>query len=109
LLLPAQTSAELSSKEIAAKALPAVVTIEVFNEKSERTGHGSGFIVRPDGIVITNYHVIDKAHFARAERSNGDKLDVRSVIEFDRQRPLAISKGARCGSSHTVREQFRSD
>ena len=39
----------------------AVVVVVAYNQKGEPISQGSGFIVRQDGAVVTNYHVISKA------------------------------------------------
>ena len=39
----------------------AVVVVVTYNAKGEPISQGSGFIIRPDGAVITNYHVISNA------------------------------------------------
>ena len=35
----------------------AVVVVVAYDEKDDPIGQGSGFIVREDGAVVTNYHV----------------------------------------------------
>ncbi|MEO6145139.1 MAG: trypsin-like peptidase domain-containing protein [Dermatophilaceae bacterium] len=48
-----------SIADIAARSLPSVVTIRV--EGSDASGTGSGFVVRKDGYILTNNHVVDAA------------------------------------------------
>ena len=48
---------ETISTEIAAKAVNATVLIAV-EKGEESSGFGSGVIVSPSGLVLTNYHVI---------------------------------------------------
>ncbi|HTG46475.1 MAG TPA: hypothetical protein VK646_02315, partial [Actinomycetota bacterium] len=41
------------------KVMPAVVN--VVNESSQGKAEGTGFVVRSDGIIVTNYHVVEDA------------------------------------------------
>jgi putative serine protease PepD len=46
-----------SIADIAARSLPSVVTIKV--EGTGASGTGSGFVIRKDGYILTNNHVVD--------------------------------------------------
>jgi putative serine protease PepD len=48
-----------SIADIAARALPSVVTIKVTG--ADTAGTGSGFVLRKDGYILTNNHVVDGA------------------------------------------------
>ena len=61
---------ESSDAAVAQKAMPAVVNISTWKVKQpEKEGnsprrvktYGSGFIIDPSGIIVTNKHVIDGA------------------------------------------------
>ncbi|HET6246528.1 MAG TPA: trypsin-like peptidase domain-containing protein [Tepidisphaeraceae bacterium] len=52
---------------------------------------GSGFIVHPDGYVITNNHVIDRAREIHVELADGRKLPAE-LISADAEADLAVLK-----------------
>jgi serine protease Do len=52
---------------------------------------GSGFIVHPDGYVVTNHHVIDRARRVNVELADGRKLPA-DLISSDPEADLAILK-----------------
>ncbi|MEZ4650205.1 MAG: trypsin-like peptidase domain-containing protein [Candidatus Eisenbacteria bacterium] len=52
-------------------------------------GHGSGFLIDPSGLVLTNQHVIANSKYVRVQIS--DELKVRAhVLEADDQGDIAI-------------------
>ena len=71
--------------EIYQQASPAVVTIRAGR------GSGSGSIVRSDGLVLTNEHVVSQARQGRVEvrTSRGDRY-AGNVIAIDRRNDLAL-------------------
>jgi serine protease Do len=74
--LAAQTEEEKTRIDIYKKVSPAVVAIDIGK------GHGSGFIVTPDGLVITNAHVLkDAPPVVTVILSDGTKLEA-DVIGF---------------------------
>src|SRR5947209_14281377 len=52
---------------------------------------GSGFIIHPDGYVVTNNHVIDRARQINVELSDGRKLPA-DLISADAEADLAVLK-----------------
>ncbi len=69
----------------------AVVVIVTYNAKGEPISQGSGFIVRSDGAVITNYHVISNAVDIAVKA--GDKvLKVEGLLHVDKENDLVIPK-----------------
>ncbi len=54
-------------------------------------GTGSGFIIREDGYIVTNYHVIENADQVTVNLKGGKKYDAK-VIGSDRKYDLAILK-----------------
>lgn len=76
----AQTSEEIQASQVCNRGNAAVVTIK--NGK----GHGSGFVVRRDGLIITNAHVVD-----------GGPRVVTVVFENGKQFPADVIGFARGG------------
>jgi putative serine protease PepD len=79
-----------SIANIAARILPAVVTIKV--EGPTGAGTGSGFVVRKDGYILTNNHVVDAAT-AKGKItvlfSDGKRSDA-TIIGHDESYDLAV-------------------
>jgi Do/DeqQ family serine protease len=54
-------------------------------------GLGSGVVVRPDGYILTNNHVVDGAETVKVELSDGRKFDAK-VVGTDAPSDLAVLK-----------------
>jgi len=69
----------------------AVVVVITYDEKGNPISQGSGFIVRADGGVVTNYHVISNAKGIKVKA--GDKvLETEGLIYADKENDLVILK-----------------
>lgn len=80
-----------SIAEIAAGTLPAVVSLAV--EGSAGSGSGSGFVIRPDGYILTNNHVVSVASDGGVEVvfADGDRRPGR-IIGTSPSYDLAVVK-----------------
>ena len=93
-LLDAYSRAVSSAVE---KAGPAVVKIEVKQwlagpqGPSERGGSGSGFTFTPDGLIITNSHVVQNAHSIEVLFQDG-RRKTASIVGEDPHTDLAVLK-----------------
>jgi serine protease Do len=98
---------ELTSyRDIVKKVLPAVVSIEAKGKRkpaksgpglpmqgdkddAPAIGFGSGFLIDPKGVVLTNYHVVEDADAVEVQLRDGRKIISRD-IKFDTKSDLAI-------------------
>ena len=91
------------------RVAPAVVHLEVDIGNAGRHGTGSGFAFTPDGLILTNSHVIHRARRIRATFADGLSRDA-DVIGEDPDTDVAVIRiGAsdlnpvRFGSSRALR------
>jgi S1-C subfamily serine protease len=88
----AQNQAMKSPSEIAREQSKAVVIIESLDERGSVTGQGSGFIVTPQGAVVTNLHVVQGAAGLRVKLPGGDSYKTSDLIDVDDAKDIAIIK-----------------
>jgi serine protease Do len=67
---------------------PGVVNIATRNEGTSRT-LGSGFIINPDGLVVTNNHVVERAQAIQVRLADGREFNA-SVVGRDPSTDLAL-------------------
>jgi len=81
-------SMESGDAVVARKATPAVVNISTWKVKAPEKPtdparrvktYGSGFVIDPSGIIVTNKHVIDGALDVKVVFSNGDRVSARLI------------------------------
>ena len=73
--------------QAADKVRDAVVTVQVTKEKRR----GTGFIISPDGYILTNKHVLNGATEATVKLVNGDELPAK-VVQTDDAWDLLVLK-----------------
>jgi regulator of sirC expression with transglutaminase-like and TPR domain len=77
-------------EQVAETAQKSVAVITVLGRDGKRQGLGTGFVVRPDGLIATNLHVIGEARPVRVELADGKRYDVTAVHASDRSLDLAL-------------------
>jgi hypothetical protein len=83
---------QLSVSEVVKVSVGSVVLIVVSDEGGKPTAEGSGFVVSPDGKIVTNHHVIAGAHSAVVKLDNGAFFAVDGVISDDASHDVAVLK-----------------
>lgn len=86
---PPGAAQDLSPREIAARARPAVVVITALDGAVE-VGQGSGFLVSEDGRIVSNRHVLEGATRLRVQLSTGEIYDRVFFIGADDRRDLVV-------------------
>ena len=83
---------ERSIADIVKSCVDAVVLVVVSDASGKEVGQGSGFIISPDGKIVTNYHVIERAHSAIVKLGNGAFFPVAGVLGTSEDDDLALIK-----------------
>lgn len=68
----------------------AVLMIVSLDSKGSAISQGSGFILTPDGLAGSNYHVLRDASQAFAECCNGKKFEIHSIEGVDLAKDLIV-------------------
>jgi len=87
-LLPAAEIPDL--RTLAKQARPAVYLLAIQNEDGEVKGSGTGFLISPDGLLVTNHHVVAGAKQILAKAENGGLFPVVRVVAADPANDLAL-------------------
>lgn len=75
----------LTPSDIYEQVNPTVVTVVLLDENLNILSNGSGFIVRADGLIITNAHVVTENHAAVGViLADGSKF-LADIVGFDRR------------------------
>lgn len=89
----------MTDAELYAANINSVVAINItatsepnfFGQTTETAGAGSGFILTPDGYIVTNYHVVGDADTVKVTLYNGDTYDAQ-YIGGDEDYDIAVIK-----------------
>jgi len=87
-----QERKELKPFEIEQRYGKAVVFFVVADKDKKPFKQGSGFIIREDGWVVTNHHVVVNGKYIVAKLPDGEQYAVESVISYEPRYDLAVVK-----------------
>lgn len=86
ILLGCWTACSRTATKVYERNSTAVVTVQTLSSL------GSGVLVDPSGVIVTNLHVVEGASSITITLADGDAYDDVNVINVDRRRDLAILK-----------------
>ncbi len=82
--------------EAIAQASNSVVMLTCYDKDGEPYATGSGFAVFDDGVIVTNYHVIqDEVYRVKAQVESGISFECPTVLAYDAEKDIAILKADR--------------
>ena len=70
---------KLAVSDIAGRFLPGVVSIRTKDKSDKDIGFGSGFVISPDGLIATNFHVLEGSYKAQVKIGDSIFNDVTFV------------------------------
>ena len=87
---PAAPPGRPDTAALAKQAKASLVAIQPAGRDGETSGIGTGFVVSPDGLIATNFHVIGEGRALKVETADGRSLEVTGVHAWDRHMDLAV-------------------
>ena len=84
--------------EVAERVRPAVVNVSLWGRQRSPwedppSGNGSGIIIAPDGLIVTNHHVVETACRVEVTFADGEEAEA-DVIGSDAASDLAVLRAA---------------
>lgn len=77
-------------EELFSRLRQSIVVLQRDTVTGERLGNGSGFVLRADGLIVTNHHVIDGHRSLTAVFADGRRAEVVGVLLSDEEHDLAV-------------------
>ncbi|QDV24619.1 transglutaminase family protein [Aureliella helgolandensis] len=81
---------DTSTQSLIEQVGPSVLTIKVSGRDGDQLQMGTGFVIDPEGLIATNFHVIGEGRSFTVETRSGRKLPVTGVESSDRPSDLAL-------------------
>ncbi len=79
-------------KDIARNVSPSVVLLQIMDMRGKTVSTGTGFFISKEGLIVTNYHVIEDAVTVNAITNSKIKIKIAGKLTVDKYRDLAIIK-----------------
>ncbi|MDJ0498457.1 MAG: trypsin-like peptidase domain-containing protein [Acidimicrobiia bacterium] len=83
---------QTSARAVARKVIPSIVTVDVGSDNNgtfERFGSGSGVVLRANGYIVTNQHVVEGAERVQVIFDSG-RIYEAEIVGSDKRTDLAV-------------------
>jgi hypothetical protein len=80
----------LTGPEIVEGVIPSVASVLVGDGRGQLLGTGSAVVVKPDGVLVTAYHVVKSKPALQIRFKNGEVYDQVEIIAVDERRDVAV-------------------
>jgi S1-C subfamily serine protease len=84
------SSSALNQASVRAKVEPGLVDIDATLKYASETAEGTGMVINPDGLVLTNNHVINGATSVTATLAEGGRFFQARVVGYDSTDDVAL-------------------
>ncbi|UCC72882.1 MAG: trypsin-like peptidase domain-containing protein [Gemmatimonadota bacterium] len=89
--------------EVAERLRPAVVNVSVWGRRHSPwedppSGNGSGIVIAPDGLVVTNYHVVENTRKVELTFADGEEAEAE-ILGSDAASDLVVLRANAAGLS----------
>lgn len=88
----AMTSCTKSLQQIIEEVEPATFIVYTYDEYGIPSGSGSGFFIEPNGVGVTNWHVLDKSIKAVIKTPDGKQYEIDSVLCSSAKKDILVFK-----------------
>jgi len=92
-----ENPAVVNVAELVKRVKESVVVVSFAGREGTTEGVGTGFVIRGDGLIATNNHVIGEARPITVRTLAGKSYPVESIVAHDRDLDLAVLKIAAAG------------
>jgi S1-C subfamily serine protease len=80
--------------DLVKKVQRAVVTVRTYDENGQSLGLGTGFFINRNGVLITNYHVLQGASQVNVLTADGWEHALSAILAEDKDKDLIMAKVA---------------
>lgn len=80
--------------EKVAENIDSVLVLYTYDSDGEQLAQGSGFFISADGMIVSNYHVIEGAYSLKGVANDGTEYEISTVLAYDIADDLLLLKAS---------------